>query len=214
MENKLIFEAVANAMAEVKAVGKNQKNLQQNYSYRGIDDIANEMHTILSKYKIFVTPEIMEHTREERQSAKGGTLIYSIIKVRYTFWTVDGSTVKCVVMGEGMDSGDKATNKALAGAYKYALTQIFCIPTADTKENEQETPQPMKEPQEEEKKIIPIQAKGGATKNQVNVINKMIEGKEDKKERIQKAFNVATLEELTKAQASEVISKLYENKAM
>ena len=59
MENKLIFEAVANAMAEVKAVGKNQKNLQQNYSYRGIDDIANEMHTILSKYKIFVTPEIL-----------------------------------------------------------------------------------------------------------------------------------------------------------
>ncbi len=125
MENKLIFEALANAMAEVKAVGKNQKNLQQNYSYRGIDDIANEMHTILSKYKIFVTPEILEQTREERQSAKGGTLIYSIIKVRYTFWTVDGSTVKCVVMGEGMDSGDKATNQALAGAYKYALTQIF-----------------------------------------------------------------------------------------
>ena len=42
----------------------------------------------------------------------------------------------------------------------------------------------------------------------------MIEGKEDKKERIQKAFNIATLEELTKAQASEVITKLYDNKAM
>jgi hypothetical protein len=65
-----------------------------------------------------------------------------------------------------------------------------------------------------EKKIIPIQAKGGATKNQVNVINKMIEGNTEKKERIQKAFNVATLEELTKAQASEVITKLYDNKAM
>ena len=71
----------------------------------------------------------------------------------------------------------------------------------------------MKE-QQEEKKIIPIQAKGGATKNQVNVINKMIEGNTEKKERIQKAFNVATLEELTKTQASEVITKLYDNKAM
>ncbi|MNY54686.1 hypothetical protein D3C86_1905820 [compost metagenome] len=28
-----------------------------------------------------------------------------------------------------MDSGDKATNKAMSAAYKYAAFQAFCIPT-------------------------------------------------------------------------------------
>ena len=28
-----------------------------------------------------------------------------------------------------MDSGDKATNKAMSAAYKYAALQTFCIPT-------------------------------------------------------------------------------------
>lgn len=31
-----------------------------------------------------------------------------------------------------MDSGDKATNKAMSIAYKYAAFQAFCIPTEDT----------------------------------------------------------------------------------
>ena len=51
--------------------------------------------------------------------------------MQYTFWTVDGTSVECSVIGEGMDSGDKATNKAMAIAHKYALLQTFCIPTED-----------------------------------------------------------------------------------
>src|SRR5690606_19364534 len=31
--------------------------------------------------------------------------------------------------GEAMDSADKATNKAMSAAYKYAAFQTFCIPT-------------------------------------------------------------------------------------
>ena len=36
-----------------------------------------------------------------------------------------------MTLGEGMDSGDKASNKAMAIAYKYALFQVFCIPTEE-----------------------------------------------------------------------------------
>jgi hypothetical protein len=35
-----------------------------------------------------------------------------------------------------MDSGDKASNKAQAVAHKYALLQVFCIPTDDLKDPE------------------------------------------------------------------------------
>ncbi|MFS0844210.1 MAG: ERF family protein [Roseburia hominis] len=30
-----------------------------------------------------------------------------------------------------MDSGDKATNKAMSVAFKYACFQVFCIPTEE-----------------------------------------------------------------------------------
>ena len=41
-----------------------------------------------------------------------------------------------------MDSGDKATNKAMAIAMKYALFQVFCIPTEEMKDPDAETPEP------------------------------------------------------------------------
>ncbi len=38
-----------------------------------------------------------------------------------------------------MDSGDKSANKAMSAAYKYALMQVFCIPTDEPKDTENET---------------------------------------------------------------------------
>ena len=41
-----------------------------------------------------------------------------------------------------MDSGDKATNKAMSVAFKYACFQVFCIPTEDMTDPDAETPPP------------------------------------------------------------------------
>jgi hypothetical protein len=41
----------------------------------------------------------------------------------------DGSKHTVKTFGEAMDSGDKATNKAMSAAYKYAAFQAFAIPT-------------------------------------------------------------------------------------
>ena len=49
-----------------------------------------------------------------------------------------------MTVGEGMDSGDKATNKAMAIAFKYACFQVFCIPTEEMKDPDEETPDPVK----------------------------------------------------------------------
>lgn len=137
MENQKIYEAIANVMEDIGAVGKNKKS-QQGYMFRGIDDVMNALNPALIKHKVFIVPEILEQTREERQTAKGGTLIFSICKIKYSFYTVDGSHVECVVIGEGMDSGDKATNKAMAIAFKYACFQVFCIPTEEMAEPDKE----------------------------------------------------------------------------
>ena len=59
----------------------------------------------------------------------------------------------------GMDSGDKATTKAMAIAFKYACFQVFCIPTEEMKDPDAETPPentPIKKPaQPPEKPDIP-----------------------------------------------------------
>ena len=126
-----IYESISAVMAEVGAVGKNSKNNQQNFMYRGVDAVMNALSPALTKCKVFVVPEVLEQTREERTAAKGALLIYSICKIKFTFYAEDGTSISATVIGEGMDSGDKATNKAMSIAFKYACFQVFCIPTEE-----------------------------------------------------------------------------------
>lgn len=135
-----IYESITKIMEEVPAIKKDKKNTQQNFKFRGIDDVMNALQPLLAKYKVFIVPEILEQKREERKSSKGGTLIYSICTIKYKFYAEDGTSIEATTIGEGMDSGDKATNKAMAIAMKYALFQVFCIPTEEMKEPDGETP--------------------------------------------------------------------------
>lgn len=126
-----IFESITAAMAEGYSIGKNSKNSQQGFMYRGIDAVMNTFQPILSKYKIFVVPTVLEERREDRTTSNGRALIYTVLKIKYTFYAEDSTFVDCVVIGEGMDSGDKSANKAMSVAMKYAMFQIFCIPTEE-----------------------------------------------------------------------------------
>ena len=137
-----IYETIAAVMNEIGAVGKNSKNPQQGFMYRGIDAVMNELNPAMKKFGLFVVPEILEQTREERTTSKGGLLIYSICKIKYTFYAQDGSSVYAVVVGEGMDSGDKSTNKAMSVAFKYACFQVFCIPTEEMVDPDSECHEP------------------------------------------------------------------------
>lgn len=150
-----IYEALANVMKDCTAVGKDSKNPQQGYKYRGIDAVMNAVNPALTKNHVFVAPEVLETSREERTTGKGTLLIYSIAKVRYTFYAEDGSSVTAVVIGEGMDSGDKSMNKAMSAAFKYALFQVLCIPTEEMIDSEVDSPEPQaKKPAPQKKPAI------------------------------------------------------------
>ena len=135
-----IFEAINKVIADCPVIGKNQRNQQQGFMYRGVDMVMNTFQPLFAKHGIFVVPEVLDSHREERQTARGGNLIYSVLKVRYTFYAADGSSVSAVVQGEGMDSADKSSNKAMSVAFKYALFQVFCIPTEEMEDPDAETP--------------------------------------------------------------------------
>lgn len=139
-----IYEAISRCMEEIGAVGKDAVNKQQGFKYRGIDAVMNAINPALIKYHVFIVPEVLEQSREERTTKNGGALIYSVCRIKYTFYADDGSFIEAITVGEGMDSGDKATNKAMAIAFKYACFQVFCIPTEEMKDPDEETPEPVK----------------------------------------------------------------------
>ena len=126
-----ITKSLCAITAEVGSIGKNKKNEQQGFNFRGIDDLMNTLHPLFAKYGVIVVPEVLESTREERVTAKGSALLSAILRVKYHFTAIDGSEICATVVGEGMDTADKASNKALAVAYKYACFQVFCIPTEE-----------------------------------------------------------------------------------
>ncbi len=137
----LIYEKISAIMADVGAISKDRKNTSQGYAFRGIDDFYNVLHPILAKHKVFSVPRVLETHHEERRSRKDNVLIYRIYTIEYIFYAEDGSHVSAVVVGEGMDSGDKAGNKAMAVAHKYALIQVFAIPTESNDDPENDSPE-------------------------------------------------------------------------
>lgn len=166
MDGNGIYKALAAVTEEIGAIGKNQKNKGQGFMFRGIDDLMNALNPVLAKHKVFIVPDIQEQKREERKSSNGSILIYSICKIKYTFYTDDGSNLHAIVIGEGMDSGDKSTNKAMSAAFKYACFQVFCIPTEEIKDADSESYEVEDRPITEEEKISLVNA---ATRTGMNL---------------------------------------------
>lgn len=198
-----IYQSIAKILEEVPAIGKNKTSDTQHFKYRGIDDVMNAFQPIFAKNKVFIVPQVLEQKREERLSSKGSNLIYSICKIKYTFYAEDGSNVEAVVVGEGMDSGDKATNKAMAIAMKYALFQVFCIPTEEMKDPDAETP-----PESKPKQTVSKDTK--ITVAQINAITKIYAG--ENLEKLLKANGLEKLQDMSMIKASEIIKKVNEKR--
>lgn len=133
MTHKTVYEALAAVNRDIDAIGKNQKNQQQGFQYRGIDDAYNALHDLFAKHGLVTFPQVTQAEFGERLSRTGGVLFTTRLWVNYVFMHESGSNhVVGPVVGEAMDSGDKGSNKALAVAHKYALFQTFTIPTLFT----------------------------------------------------------------------------------
>lgn len=136
----LIYEKMPLVMADLGAIGKERTNSFHKYNFRGIDDVYNACHAVLVKHGVFTIPYVVNHKVDEYVDEKGRRTIHVVAEIEYQFYASDGSTVRCRVLGEGADSGDKACNKAMASAHKYALIQSLCIPTEEQKDSEYDSP--------------------------------------------------------------------------
>ena len=125
-----IFEALADVMADVTHVGKTGFNDSQNYSFRGIDAVVNAIGPVLRDNRVLCIPKVLRHEYSEIEVGHNRSKVgHALVTVRYTFIAPDGSSLCAVAPGEAMDSGDKATPKAMSVAFRTALLQTLVLPT-------------------------------------------------------------------------------------
>lgn len=147
MENKLIFAALAQVMERVGVVRKSKKNQQQGYDFRGVDDVVANVQQVMAECGVICVPRVIERERELIETKNGGRMASVRLLVEHVFYAKDGSSVVCTTLGEAMDSGDKASNKAMSAALKYALTETLLIPTYEAEKDTEEHSPEMKAPQ-------------------------------------------------------------------
>lgn len=122
-----VHQAIAEIINELGGIGKTGHNKDQNYDFRGIDAVLINLHPLFAKYGVFMAPDVLERHYEERTSKSGNVGHCCHLHIRYTVYGPTGDSFAFSTWGEGLDYSDKATNKAMTAAFKYALFQLFAI---------------------------------------------------------------------------------------
>lgn len=164
-----IYKKMSDVMKEIGSVAKNQNNQSQGFKFRGIDQFVNALYPALTNNGVFMAPRCVSERTEIREvvrsNGKSGVDKHVSIQMEYDFFAEDGSKVTVgPIPAEGLDTGDKATNKALSAALKYALIQTFSIPTVDMAEGDSETPVIGSNTTKTEVKVAPVQQGSEAPK--------------------------------------------------
>ncbi len=141
-----IYEALPLITADIGAVGKNNKNRDQGYAFRGIDDVVNGIHSLFARYGVGCIPRVLEHKQDEVQSKSGTRGWHTVIKMQYKLTARDGTNEIGEGIGESLAYDDKGTPKAQAMAFKYFLTQAFTIPTEENLDTEYDKAEEMEAP--------------------------------------------------------------------
>lgn len=160
-----VYEAIAAVQGELSkhGISKDRKNQQQNYNFRGIDDVYAALSPLLAKHKLCVIPRVTERIVSERPTKSGSINFNVAVHAEFDFVSAeDGSKHTCATFGEAQDMADKATNKAMSAAYKYAAFMTFAIPVEGEEDADAVTPEPTVRQQKAAPKAAPRGDAGGA----------------------------------------------------
>lgn len=149
-----IYQAMIDLMSFVSPVAKDQTNREQGYKFRRIDDVYNAVQKAMVKAKVFNIAELLDRKDCERKTRSGSTLYVATCTYKFTFYAEDGSFVTSIISADGADSGDKAPNKAVSFAHKYALLTSLNIRTEDEEDPDLDRPEIDEDKKEEIKKPI------------------------------------------------------------
>lgn len=198
-----IFQRMANATNEIQTVAKNlnvQVSKTNTYKAVGERDILDAVKPIEFKHGIYSYPikrTILNNEVIESETQHGlKKQIHYLIETVYRFVNTDNENdyIETISYSDGIDSGDKAMGKAMTYGDKYALMKAYKISTGE--DPDQEDSSELKEVK--------------ATQKQIQTLKNYYVG-----ENLIKLLNsnkIATIEDLPKDKASELISKIVNNK--
>jgi hypothetical protein len=130
-EGSRVYTAIAAVTRALgrQGIAKSRTNADSGYAFRGIDDVMAALSPLLARHRLCMLPRMIERGSTTHRSANNEVLFSVWVRAAFDFvLVVDGSTHSVETFGEAMDSGDKATSKAMSAAFKYAALQSFCIP--------------------------------------------------------------------------------------
>ena len=140
-ESEKIYSLISKVMGDIKSIGKDQTNSHQRYKFRGIDDMYNSIYPALVKHGVFCCPQIKKSENFEIDCGEEKTAFRVLLTIAHRFYADDGSFIEVITMGEGIDRSDKASNKAMSAAMKYAFIELFSIPTEDIEDSDKDSPE-------------------------------------------------------------------------
>lgn len=127
-----IYVLMARVLADLPAIGKDRENTDQNFKFRGIDQVVDELNGKLAEHGVFYLPTVVSREVSSMERGQNRSVWRRIdLGILYTFYGPNGDSVTALTWGEGLDNGDKATSKAHTMAQKTCLVQAFCIATKD-----------------------------------------------------------------------------------
>lgn len=131
-DDRNVVQRLAAIMGELPAIPKSGRgpSSQGSYPFRKVEDVTTILRSLLAKHGVaFSASAIPYHAITDAGTTKNGMLIQQAeLLIEYTFEAPDGSQRKACAFGLATDAGaDKAANKAMTAAMKYALTQAFLI---------------------------------------------------------------------------------------
>lgn len=139
-----VYEAINAVQTALSRSGISKDRQGPGFKFRGVDDVYNALAPLLAEHKLCILPRIVGRECVERESAAGKALFYVTVEAEFDFVSAeDGSRHTVRTFGEAMDSSDKATNKAMSAAYKYAAFQTFAIPTEADNDADAHAHQPL-----------------------------------------------------------------------
>lgn len=126
-----LHEALSKAIADCgEGVSKDKK--AQGYNFRGIDQVLNFLNPIMARHQLALVPHnIVDAEVIERQTRNGGAMYFARAKIMFRLYHASGEELPVMVWSEASDVSDKALNKVMSVAWKYAAIQTFCIPVED-----------------------------------------------------------------------------------
>lgn len=116
------------SIQKIEKTGEMMRDGKIQYNYLKGSDLLAAVHPEMVRLKLLMMGEILEHKEWERPGKSGGSTNFVSIKKRFRW--IDAETGAEAIfdgLGQGMDSGDKAPQKAAYAALKYALRDNLLI---------------------------------------------------------------------------------------